>query len=110
MEIAKMEGTKKVQERFLWKLCRMQYFGMCVGAGTAGSAIGYLLKEYNAPEGVMFFVAYLAAITGIFAVVGRLHDLDLRGWLAVFMFIPFVNIVFGLFLLFTKGVTTSLEK
>lgn len=41
-------------------------------------------------------------ITSMF-IVQRLHDLDLTGWLCLLMFIPLVNLVFGLYVLFAPG-------
>lgn len=43
------------------------------------------------------------AVYGIAYSVRRLHDLDKSGWLALLMIVPFVNFIFGLYLLFAKG-------
>ena len=35
--------------------------------------------------------------------VKRLHDLDKSGWLILLMFVPIVNALFGLYMLFADG-------
>ncbi|RDH82871.1 MAG: DUF805 domain-containing protein [endosymbiont of Galathealinum brachiosum] len=44
-------------------------------------------------------------VFAIFFIVARrrLHDLDRTGWLTLLMFVPLINIIFGLYLLFGPG-------
>ncbi|MCK5726882.1 MAG: DUF805 domain-containing protein [Thiotrichaceae bacterium] len=46
-------------------------------------------------------------IFNIIFLIRRLHDIDLQGWWALLIFIPIVNIVFGLFVLIKKGTEES---
>lgn len=48
-------------------------------------------------------VSIYFAVVGVFLAIRRLHDLGMSGWLYLLMFIPLVNLIFGLYILFAKG-------
>jgi uncharacterized membrane protein YhaH (DUF805 family) len=48
-----------------------------------------------------FGIAYV--ITYIFVVIKRCHDLNWSGWFVLLSIVPWVNIVFGIFIAFVKG-------
>ena len=48
-------------------------------------------------------ILILTLMLSIFLVIRRLHDLNRSAWCFVFVFIPYVNIVFALYLLLVKG-------
>ena len=50
---------------------------------------------------IIIATVYIAA--AIILTVRRLHDLNFSGWFTLFMIIPYLNIVFSLFLLFAPG-------
>ncbi len=54
---------------------------------------------------VIILIIYLPLIIfgGLIYPIRRLHDLGKTGWLVLIMFIPIVNILFYLYLLFAKG-------
>lgn len=84
-------------------LCLIPIFALIgVSAGISGST-----GESGEP-GVLIFVlggiAYLALIVFSFILAKRrLNDLNQSGWLSLLLFIPLVNIVVGLWLLFAPG-------
>ncbi len=84
-------------------LCLIPIFALIgVSAGISGST-----GESGEP-GILIFVlggiAYLALIVFSFILAKRrLNDLNQSGWLSLLLFIPLVNIVVGLWLLFAPG-------
>lgn len=63
---------------------------MIVGAITSGALIGIPIL--------------IAAMVGNWMIlIRRLHDLDKSGWWSLVYFIPYVNIIFSLYVLFFKG-------
>ena len=48
-------------------------------------------------------ILILTLVLSIFLVIRRLHDLNRSAWYFVFAFIPYVNIIFALYLLLVKG-------
>ncbi len=63
--------------------------------------IGGIVAGLSSFLGGLIFLA--AAIGGVEITVRRLHDLNKTGRLAILTFIPYVNVVFGLYLFFAKG-------
>ncbi len=57
---------------------------------------------------ILFFVMLIVAgLISIFAFIQRLHDLNKSGWWTLLAYIPIINIIFILYLLFVKGLVTS---
>ncbi|WP_415926391.1 DUF805 domain-containing protein [Ningiella sp. W23] len=57
---------------------------------------------------VMIFIVYLFMLIGfVFVGIRRLHDIDKSAWYYLIMFIPLVNIIFGLYILFARGTQGS---
>ena len=52
---------------------------------------------------IIFVLCLLATVIGISLGIRRCHDNDWSGWLVLLSFVPLVNIVFGLLLLFKPG-------
>ena len=52
---------------------------------------------------VNFAVAIGGLVLGVIWIIKRVHDMDKSGWLALLMFIPLVNLIFMLFLIFAPG-------
>lgn len=52
---------------------------------------------------VSFFVMIIMAIIGFFAMIKRLRDIKWNPWLCLISFVPIVNYIFGLILLFMKS-------
>lgn len=48
-------------------------------------------------------ISFAAAIPNIMLLIRRLHDLNRSGWWALIMLIPFVNLLFAIYILFFKG-------
>lgn len=57
---------------------------------------------------ILFFVMLVVAgLISIFAFIQRLHDLNKSGWWTLLAYIPLINLIFILYLLFAKGLVTS---
>lgn len=64
------------------------------------SVIGGLMSEVH----IAFFTILLVAIVGGFMIdIRRLHDLNKSGWWTLILFIPYINVIFGLYILFAPG-------
>ena len=60
--------------------------------------------ESGAMMVVVMALIYLPVFAVFFIVARRrLHDLDRTGWLTLLMFVPLINVIFGLYLLFGSG-------
>ncbi|HEY0587794.1 MAG TPA: DUF805 domain-containing protein [Pseudoduganella sp.] len=65
--------------------------GALLGNGANGSLAGSVIAY------ILYFVAILSQVRR------RLHDLNKSGWMGLLLFVPLVNIIFGLWLLFGRG-------
>ena len=70
-------------------------FILGAGMGSAGGSVFGLLIGLAALVASMWF--------SLAQGVKRLHDLDKSGWLILLMFVPTVNALFGLYMLFADG-------
>ena len=70
-------------------------FILGAGMGSAGGSVFGLLIGLAALVASMWF--------SLAQGVKRLHDLDKSGWLILLMFVPIVNALFGLYMLFAAG-------
>ncbi len=48
-------------------------------------------------------ILILAGVVGIFNIIKRLHDIKMSGWWLLLFLVPFVNFIFGIYLLFKKS-------
>lgn len=78
--------------------------GLSIGIGFIAALILALCDAY---ESVITAVAQTALFTFLYPIaflsIRRLHDLDNTGWLYLIMFVPFVNIIFWIYISFKKG-------
>ncbi|GLR13542.1 hypothetical protein GCM10007907_23320 [Chitinimonas prasina] len=90
------------------RLGRVRYLAYSIGV----SLPGYLLIGVSAAIAaasqnlgmVLLGVSVLLMLAGTLIIVGRrLHDLDLNRWFALLMLVPYLNGLFGLYLLFAPG-------
>jgi Predicted membrane protein len=66
-------------------------------AAVASGVISFLF-------GAIAVVGYIFICIGtVMLAIRRCHDLDKSGWLSLVLFIPYVNIIGGLYILFAKG-------
>ena len=64
-----------------------------------------MMAFYGSATGLMMIVLILASLVfSIIFFVRRLHDINMNGWWSVLIFIPIVNIIFGIYVLVKKGV------
>lgn len=63
-----------------------------------------LIESLN---GVLTFFHIILFVLSILLMVGRLHDLNRSGWFSLLIFIPLINIIFFLILLFCRGTRGS---
>jgi uncharacterized membrane protein YhaH (DUF805 family) len=94
------------------RLGRLRYvaYGLAIWLGVSllsGVLVGLL--AVSSSSGGEFF-AWLPAVLGVTIIaltfpltIQRLHDLNWNGWLSVLMFVPFLNMIFGLILVFVPG-------
>lgn len=77
-------------------------YSLSIGTFVVGAAVGSVGTSFF---GVLIGCLVLLASIWFMLTQGvkRLHDLDKSGWLVLLMFIPLVNFVFGLYLLFADG-------
>lgn len=65
---------------------------------------------FSTPLLIIFILIYIAFIYFSFIfLIRRLHDLNQSGWLSLIMLIPFVNLIFALYVVFAKG-TEGINK
>ena len=97
-----------------WKgrLNRKRYFFRTVGftvvyclAATFASVLAVLLMDASEAtvEGIVYFMSIPFAILVYFNTIKRLHDLDKSGWYLLLNFVPIINVIFSLYLIFVKG-------
>jgi len=69
-----------------------------------GILLGMALEAMQASESVFDMATSIAAAPILFIVARRrLQDLDVSGWVALLAVVPFINGIFGLYLLFRGG-------
>ena len=103
------------------RLGRMRYFVYGVGltmltylalaiVGLVASLAPGGHKQAEASAGVAMLVGFLAIAAMVFLLVmtviyavRRLNDINLSGWMVLLMFVPLVNIIIALMLLFVPG-------
>lgn len=79
-----------------------------IGANDGPSAIGGVLNVFM-PILLfisIFVVAIPLTIMNIMLQIRRLHDLNMSGWFILVNFVPFINMLFSLYVLFMPGTAT----
>ena len=94
------------------RLNRMAYFLRSLLIGVCASVFGGIAGGCAAIGSIFLLVSFVATICALACVVGswmiairRCHDLDKSGWFLLILFIPYVDFLFALYLLFWKGTT-----
>ena len=67
------------------------------------SIVVHLLMWLIFSSAASWIVSVAFAAPGFSLGIRRLHDLDKTGWFSLIYFIPVVNVIFELYLLFCKG-------
>lgn len=73
-------------------------FGIVAGIGAAMAAAVHPIFWVVAAVG---YIAILVSL--VIFIIQRLHDLNHNGWLSLLMFVPLVNLLFGLYITFAAG-------
>lgn len=105
------QGIKEMFFRYDNRLNRKRYImralGLVVAVTLAATVIGFVLAVAGVNEATIgtmgSLIGIAGAVPGLMLVIRRLHDLDRPTWWIVGNFIPLVNCVLGLYLLFAKG-------
>jgi len=66
------------------------FFGMA-GSGSMGVAV------------ICYPLTILCIIILQIQIIKRLHDINLSGWYSLVLYIPFINLIFSLYLMFKRG-------
>ena len=92
------------------RIGRLRYLAYAWGATTLAAFVVGIIAAILIPAtgstpstGVAFMLGTLIYTPWIIMARRRLHDLDQSGWLALLIFVPFVFILFGLYLTFAPG-------
>ena len=91
------------------RLNRKRYFFRALALGAAVSIITNLITmiavSMNSSAIAMLgtIISIAALIPSFMLIVRRLHDLNRPAWWCVGVFVPLVNLVLGIYLLFFKG-------
>ena len=108
----KYEPDKDLQSMFLRydnRLNRKRYFFRALALGAAVSIITNLITmiavSMNSSVIAMLgtIISIAALIPSFMLIIRRLHDLNRPAWWCVGVFVPLVNLVLGIYLLFFKG-------
>ena len=108
----KYEPDKDLQSMFLRydnRLNRKRYFFRGLALGAAVSIITNLITmiavsmNSNALAMLGTIISIAAAIPSFMLIIRRLHDLNRPAWWCIGVFVPLVNLVLGIYLLFFKG-------
>ena len=93
-------------EYFLSNLLGGFVFGIAFWAGMGTSVVSAEAESVGG-FGIGLLISIAAFIGGIWFTIAqdvkRLHDVDKTGWFIILLFIPFVNFVFGLYMLLADG-------
>ncbi|MBP5199087.1 MAG: zinc-ribbon domain-containing protein [Schwartzia sp.] len=79
------------------------FFGLVVVCTAIGVVLALAGVDDSAIGVIGTLIGFASAIPGCMLAVRRLHDLDRPSWWIVGNFVPFVNCVLGLYLLFARG-------
>ena len=108
----KYEPDKDLQSMFLRydnRLNRKRYFFRCLVLGAAVSIITKLITiiavsmNSSTISTLGTIISIVAMIPSFMLIIRRLHDLNRPAWWCIGVFIPLVNLVLGIYLLFFKG-------
>ena len=105
------EGIKEMFFRYDNRLNRKRYImralALVVAVTLAATVLGIVFAVAGMSESTIgtmgTLIGIAGAIPGLMLAIRRLHDLDRPTWWIIGNFIPFVNCVFGLYLLLAKG-------
>ena len=82
----------------VWTLAFASFFVGMMGNSAAAAAGGSVFAL------ILGIVAYVAICWfGLAQGVKRLHDMDKSGWLILLLFVPLLNVFWGLYMLFADG-------
>ena len=90
------------------RINRLRYIKYTFAIAISLAAISFILTlalgENSTFGKIAEFIIYIPfAVGSIMLQIRRLHDLDKSGWLVLLQFIPGINVLFSLYLLFFKG-------
>lgn len=83
--------------------CLAMYFIVSVGLGLLMIPMATLGKKPNVVVYLPISITAVMLVLYVFIARRRRHDLDIGGWFVLCMFVPFVNLYFGLIMLFKQG-------
>lgn len=84
------------------RINRLPFLLYSLGLGVISSiAAGLCLTGILAIIGIPIII--VCCVVNIMLTIRRCHDLNKSGWMYLLMFVPIVDIIFALYLLFAKG-------
>lgn len=111
-----VEYYQPVLFSFKGRIGRLRYLAysivwqlLIIGVGLVIGAALMMAGEGLALFGTLIMgIAYVGSIAPTFAMaVRRLNDTNQSGWLSLLLLVPFVNIIFGFYLIFAPGTSTA---
>ncbi len=94
------------------RIGRLRFFGISLLLYLVSALMLFLFEivRYEASVIVIAYVVWIVLIViSVFNQIKRLHDLKKPGWLWILMFVPLVNLIFGLYLLLWPSAWTDEE-
>lgn len=88
---------------------RLEYFWILLISSLLSYAISFFIKSLGDELLLSVFLTLPLGLIALVAAVKRCHDLEISEWWLLLVFVPLINVVFGLYLLLRKG-TGSANK
>lgn len=85
------------------KRMRRTHFGFAVIIVTVFQLLIYMFAKSADSPALAIFTLLVAAILNVIFSVRRLHDMNKSGWVALLGFVPLVNWIFFVYLVFQDG-------
>jgi len=85
------------------RINRLKYFIYCLILFIVFFSTFFISKLGDSGRAISLIIYILYLLIGAFVTVRRLHDIEKSGWYYWLFYVPFVNIVLFLMLLFQKG-------
>ncbi len=94
------------RKRFFMRHCVLWLTSLLIGA-----IIGFCCAAFNLPAKSCNIISLILtlplSISAIMLNIRRMHDMNKSGWWLLLVFVPFINLLFVLYMFFAKGTQGS---